>query len=121
MIFSRDDGDQRRATLSLGGEIDLATAPSLHHVALNLPLRELERLTVDLADVTFMDSTGVGFLVSLRKHMSAGSELVVINTAPMVTRVLQITGLGDLLDLPQPSISPQRSAADVEQSLDATG
>jgi anti-anti-sigma factor len=118
MIFTWDEGGTpAQATLALSGEIDIATAAGLRHVADNLPLAELQRLTVDLRDVSFMDSTGVAFLVSLRKRLPVGSELVVSQSAPIVTRVLQICGLGTVMELvaapaPQPA---------VQEELDQTG
>ena len=121
MIFTRDDGaDLARATLVLTGEIDMATAPALRHLTDNLPLRELRRLTVDMGDVRFMDSTGVGFLVALRKRMVPGSELAVVNPAPTVVRVLQITGLDSILGWVAAPVSRPRSLPDSD-TLDPTG
>jgi len=118
MIFTRDpDSGQAKATLVLNGEIDVATAPALRHVADNLPLSQLHRLTVDLADVPFMDSTGVAFMVSLRKRMPVGSEIVVVEAAPIVGRVLQLSGLGEVIDLPAATLAPAAG----EDRLDATG
>ncbi|MDP9239850.1 MAG: STAS domain-containing protein [Actinomycetota bacterium] len=118
MIFTRDEGGrQDHATLVLGGEIDVATAPALRHVADNLPLAELRRLTVDLADVPFMDSTGVAFLVSLRKRMPVDSEIVVVHAQPIVGRVLQLSGLGTVMELVfAPPVSTEATTR-----LDATG
>ncbi|MEP6853412.1 MAG: STAS domain-containing protein [bacterium] len=100
MIFTRDAGDaESQATLVLNGEIDMATAPALRHVTDNLPLAELQELTVDLSDVPFMDSTGVAFLISLRNRMPAGSQIVLHRPAPVVARVLQLSGLGTIMEL----------------------
>lgn len=121
MIFTRDEGaDQAAATLALNGEIDMAVAPALRHLADNLPLRELQRLTVDLREVRFMDSTGIGFLVSLRKRMPPGSELAVINPAPTVARVLQITGLDSIVGLAAAPVPRPRSLPEPD-TLDPTG
>jgi anti-sigma B factor antagonist len=118
MIFTRDEGgEQACATLALNGEIDISTAPALRHIAENLPLPELRRLTVDLSDVSFMDSTGIAFLISLHKRMPVGSEIVVGRAAPIVHRMLQLTGLGTIMTL---SALPVPSTA-AEHHLDATG
>lgn len=120
MIFTRDAGaTQGHATLELTGEIDMAVAPALRRLTDNLPLRELQRLTVDMRDVRFMDSTGVGFLVAIRKRMPPGSELAVINPAPSVARVLQITGLDSMVGLVAPPVPRPRSLPD--HMLDAAG
>ncbi len=121
MIFSRDPGtDQTHATLVLNGEIDMASAPALRHLADNLPLGELQRLTVDMGEVRFMDSTGIGFLIALRRRLPAGSELSVINPVPTVARVLKITGLHSIVGLAAAPPSRSRSLPGAD-TLDPTG
>lgn len=121
MLFVRDEGaDFARATLVLTGEIDMAAGPTLCQLAENLPLAELEALTVDMGDVQFMDSTGVGFLVSLRKRMPPGSELTVTNPGPTVARVLQITGLDSIVGLAAAPVPRPRSLP-AASTLDPTG
>ncbi len=121
MIFTRDEGaEQTHATLVLTGEIDVASEPALRHVTANLPLQELERLTVDVRDVPFMDSTGVGFIVALRKRMSPDSELVVVNAQPMVARVLRITGVDRIVGLFEAAV-PAAEPVRGQTSLDAIG
>ncbi len=121
MIFTRDEGaEQTRATLVLTGEIDVASEPALRHVTANLPLQDLQRLTVDLRDVPFMDSTGVGFLVALSKRMSAEGELLVVNAQPMVARVLRITGVDRIVGLSEAPATPPDRVRE-EFPLDAIG
>lgn len=121
MIFTRDEGaGQAYATLALNGDIDMAAAPALRHLTDNLPLKELRRLTVDMREVRFMDSTGIGFLVSLRKRMTPGSELAVTNPAPTVARVLQITGLDTIVGLAAAPMPRPRSLPNAD-SLEPTG
>ncbi|MGB9378218.1 MAG: STAS domain-containing protein [Mycobacteriales bacterium] len=121
MIFSRDEGeDQAHATLELNGEIDMAVAPALRQLEEHLPLRELQRLTIDMGAVRFMDSTGIGFLVSLRKRMLPEAELAVVNASPPIARVVQITGLESFLGLVVDPAPRTRSLPDSD-SLDRTG
>ncbi|WP_432988775.1 STAS domain-containing protein [Dactylosporangium sp. CA-233914] len=56
---------------------------------------------VDLALVTFIDSTGIGKLVSARAHAGAnGSDLWIVNPSPGVRRVLSLLGLLEVLGTP---------------------
>jgi anti-sigma B factor antagonist len=56
---------------------------------------------VDLALVTFIDSTGIGKLVGARAHaISNGSDLWIVNPSPGVRRVLSMLGLLDILETP---------------------
>ena len=86
----------------VAGEIDLATAPALRTVLRRqteaaTPLR---RIDVDLAQVTFLDATGLGVLVEARQRgHRAGANLVVRNAYGIVRRVFVVTGLADCFGL----------------------
>ncbi|MFI5909505.1 STAS domain-containing protein [Dactylosporangium sp. NPDC051541] len=56
---------------------------------------------VDLSLVTFIDSTGIGKLVSARAHaITNGSDLWIVNPSPGVRRVLSLLGLLEILSTP---------------------
>jgi anti-sigma B factor antagonist len=79
---------------SVQGEIDLATAPVLlqHVVEPAEPLAG--RVVVDLSDVSFLDSTGLGALITIDEKVRAqGGVMVLVVQAPNVLKVFDITGL----------------------------
>lgn len=80
------------------GEVDLATAHLLRARLLGL-LREHRPavIDVDLAGVTFLDCTGISALVAVRNAaVRAGREFRVSHPQPIVSRVLELTGLLDV-------------------------
>ena len=90
------DNDVR---LRVSGEIDIVTAPSFTE-AIETPLREGRSVVVDLEDVSFIDSSGLSALVSAitaaRRNEWDLSVARAMSTE--VTRLIQISGLGALLD-----------------------
>lgn len=57
-------------------------------------------LIVDLTEVSFIDSTGLGVLVTALKHTrEAGGSLDVVVAAPRVLKVLALTGLDVVIPL----------------------
>ena len=50
----------------LVGELDLYNAPEVRTVLLELASEQPERLVIDLAEVTFVDSTALGVLIEAR-------------------------------------------------------
>ena len=57
---------------------------------------------VDLQLVTFLDSSGIGALVTARKRTErAGTQLILERPTPAVYRTLTIAGLVDFLRLPR--------------------
>jgi anti-sigma B factor antagonist len=77
------------------GELDLAAKDGLREAL--MPLAGV--VTVDLADVTFVDSSTIGVLVGAHKRLDRdGGSLRLRNPQEMPRRALEIVGLGDWID-----------------------
>lgn len=87
-----DDGG---VTLILEGELDLASAPSLIHCLTELD-PSWRDVVVDMAGVSFVDSSGLAALVRAATH-GDGRTIRVCSPRPAVRRVLEITALEELL------------------------
>lgn len=80
--------------LSVRGEIDVSTAPELRDRLLGVAQEGHSTVVVDLSEVTFLDSTALGVLVSgLKRFRAAGGNLRLVVTGRSVSKVLEITGL----------------------------
>jgi anti-anti-sigma factor len=56
---------------------------------------------VDLGGVTFLDCTGLGALIGARNvAVHSGRQLRVHHPQPFVRRILEVTGLVDVLTVP---------------------
>jgi anti-anti-sigma factor len=83
-----------RMLIRLRGELDVATTSLL---AATLSQANSE-IVVDLADVAFVDASGLGVLAraSVRAE-SHGDHLSVVNVDSLTQRMFQLTGLDSLL------------------------
>jgi anti-anti-sigma factor len=88
--------------LHVEGEIDIATADLLRS-ALEAALSAHPGLLVDMAQVTFIDATGLRVLLDVAGSMDGAGPLTLIN-ASRVAKLLELVGLTDL-----PSISVRDS------------
>lgn len=82
------------------GEVDVSTAPALRQKLYDVP--EQATVIVDLSDVTFLDSTGLGVLVAALKRVregGAGGDLRLVVTRPQVSKVLEVTGLSTVFSV----------------------
>lgn len=80
--------------LRLTGELDLDGASQLREAALKLVTEAPSNLVLDLRDLDFIDSTGVGVLVAIVKRLrAAGFDLILRAPGERVRRVLDLTGL----------------------------
>ncbi|MEH0936130.1 STAS domain-containing protein [Micromonospora psammae] len=84
--------------LLLAGELDLNTAGRLNDEIDRLAADGVRRLLLDLSDLTFCDSTGIAAFVRGDNRAAAdGGWLRVTGATGRVDRVLQVTGLADVL------------------------
>jgi anti-sigma B factor antagonist len=83
------------AVVTLVGEIDMSTVQRLAKVVDDILAADPPpRIVLDLANITFCDSQGLGTLVVLsRKATMAQSYLLLTNVGDFLMRVLDITGL----------------------------
>ncbi len=85
-------GDES-GTFLVGGEIDLHTAPEIADIPVTSTGRGA-KLTLDVAEVTFIDSIGIWALVNLSRRLDGG-KLVIANPSPEVRRTLDLVDLSD--------------------------
>ena len=83
----------------VSGEIDLS-AKSLFQERLDDVIEASDDdVVVDLADVSFIDSTGLFVLLQARKRLEpAGRKLIIARRSRPVTRVFELAGLDTLFD-----------------------
>lgn len=84
------------ATVTLRGELDLATAPELEQ-AVRGPLDDVSVHTFvfDMSALTFMDSSGLAVLL----QAAAGSHVVLRSPSSVIRQVVDNTGLAGVLEI----------------------
>lgn len=95
-IVERDD-DSGRAVLTVTGSVDLASRGRLLEVGHAALRREgCLGLVLDLEEVQFVDSTGVGAFVELATEAEdQGATFEIRNPSARVQRLLEVTGLAE--------------------------
>ena len=97
-ITRADHGDQ--TVVHLGGEIDVYTAPLVREKLDEQIQGGRTRLVVDLTDVTFLDSTGLGVLVGrLKLARTRGGSMRLVGKDDRVLKVFSITGLDKVFEI----------------------
>jgi anti-sigma B factor antagonist len=88
--------------------LDAARTPELR--ATLVPMAgENSRLILDLAAVDFIDSTGLGGLISVLKALGADGELAIAGARPPVRRLLELTRLDQVMRL-YPTVAAAETA-----------
>jgi anti-sigma B factor antagonist len=81
--------------LSVEGEVDLYTAPAVREAAIGAMEAGADHLLLDLTEVPFMDSSGLGVIVACLKRLrELGGDLAVVSPpSSPPTKLLSLTGL----------------------------
>ena len=91
-LSSRTEGD--RTIVEVGGEIDVYTAPKLREQLVDLVADGQYHLIVDMQNVDFLDSTGLGVLVGGLKRVRAhDGSLRLVCSQERILQIFRITGL----------------------------
>lgn len=86
------------AVLRVSGDVDVSHALVLREVLGDLLAEPTPRVLVDCSDVGFVDSAGVGLLVTgHRRAQEAGGRLDLAVVQPAVAHILQLTRADRLL------------------------
>jgi anti-anti-sigma factor len=83
-------------TLAIAGELDLASVGPVHAAIDEAVDGGRKQLVFDLGDLTFMDSSGIAMMLKISKEVDS---MVLRNVTPIVRRVIEVTGLVDVLGL----------------------
>ncbi len=79
------------------GDLDLATAPLLREEIIALVSSGVCTITMDLAHLDFIDSTGLSVLVTSLKHIREhGGDLALRSLNPSALKVVEISGLTEV-------------------------
>lgn len=80
--------------IGLSGEMDVHTSAQLRDAVLALLDKGAQKIVVNLDNVEYVDSTGLGTMVGVLKRMTEqNSKLCLVSSNPLINKVFDITGL----------------------------
>jgi len=80
--------------INIEGEIDVYTSPKVKEALNDLIQKENYNIVVNLEEVTYIDSTGLGVLIGgLKKVKEHNGYIKLICTNPQIKKIFDITGL----------------------------
>ena len=85
-------GNGDGSLLHLSGEVDSWTIPQLER-RLAESVAKAADLTLDLSELTFMDSSGLRLLVEVAHQLEGSGKVILLAPSGIVSRVLELTQL----------------------------
>ena len=90
--------DEGVAVVEVSGEVDVYTAPTLRQHLRDATTAGTKRIVVDMTNVKFLDSTGLGVLVgAMGRVRETDGDMRLVVTSDHILKVLRITGLDALI------------------------
>jgi anti-sigma B factor antagonist len=89
-----------RYVITVSGEVDLASSPDLDTSIIAAIASGAASVVIDLTNVSFMDSSGLGVIVrGLKRCREADKDLDLVITNERVLKVFGITGLDQVIPI----------------------
>jgi anti-anti-sigma factor len=85
--------------VSIGGEIDLSTAPAFDAAIATALEEDPSVLVIELSEVTFMASVGLQILAATQGKFSKSIRIAVVANSAAARRPIQLTGLDTVIAL----------------------
>lgn len=101
----RTEHTEDRTIVHIGGEFDLEAASRMR-AALNSLIEQADRrITLDIQQLKYIDSTGIGILISLAKALHARNvSFDVVHIPSHIRKLFDMTGITPFLMKPESSI-----------------
>ena len=94
LVMEREPLSPHGCVVAAKGQIDLYSAPAFKTALLQALDDGMTEIVVDLSQVDFMDSTGLGVLVGVSKRLQLMSgSLALVSSDETIQRVFEISGL----------------------------
>lgn len=101
LVVDLRGGIEDACRITVSGELDMASAPKLHGHLIQAFQDESSSVVIDLRDISFIDSTGLGVLVTARQRAKSSGISMTMHLPEGAARFpFQVTGLADSLSNP---------------------
>jgi anti-sigma B factor antagonist len=88
------------ALVMLAGELDTSNVSRIYEVFAELTGTGVRHIALNLAELEFVDSTGLSAIIALHKRtQQLGGELIIFSPKPAVRNLFVVTGINEYLDI----------------------
>ncbi len=100
LLDANFDEEHVRWEVNLYGEVDIYNAESLKSELHALIDEKKADIVLDCANLKYIDSTGLGVLVSaLKKVKEAEKQISIINLKPYIAKIFTLTGMDKIFTI----------------------
>lgn len=91
--------ERQTLTLCLAGELDMRTSENLRQaIDTEIDRRGIRIVILDLHDVTFVDSSGLGVILGrYKKLLPLGGKILIKHVPPHIYKIMELSGLPKII------------------------
>ena len=92
--------NENTCILAIEGEVDVYTSPQLKQDITQLAEKGVKHLIINLSQVEYLDSTGLGVLIGgLKRLRENEGNMALVGPGMRISRIFEITGLDKIFDI----------------------
>ena len=100
LLDANYDESQDKWDVQLYGEVDIYNADSLKSELHSLIEEQSADIQLDCTNLKYIDSTGLGVLVSaLKKVKESEKKICIVNLKPYIAKIFTLTGLDKIFEI----------------------
>ena len=89
-----------RKGCKITGEVDVAVAAPFREALQKAVDSGTEEIYLDLSDMDYIDSTGIGILIDTKKNvMKPGQQFILIHPKRSIAKLFQLTGVDQIFQI----------------------
>ncbi len=98
-IDSKISEDGKTLTIEIGGRFDISCYKTFSDSYAD-KVKSVSNIILDLAELEFIDSSGLGMMLMLReKATSENTDIEIVNTSPGVLKIFKMTNYNKLFKI----------------------
>lgn len=99
-IEVKEDDDDDIITVAILGDIDLYASKKFKNTLLEISQTREKNIAIDFSQVSYMDSAGLGVLISLSKIQNIkGKKLIISKANADIINFIKLSNLSDIFDM----------------------
>ncbi len=96
MLDIQSKGNQ----IFINGEVDIATAEGFEKAVKDLVDAQEKVIEIDMQQMDYIDSTGLGILMDINKNRLAdGQKIVLVKPKRSIQKLMQLTGVDKIFEI----------------------
>lgn len=92
--------DKNTNEVKLIGEVDIATSSQFEDAIMELVEANAPIIKLDMSDMEYIDSTGIGVLMAIRKNsIGDNQEIILVKPKRSIVKLMQLTGVDQIFNI----------------------